>query len=277
MTVAFAVRNTTTFAAAGWSDETGFAASAQLVVDQPVGNVVNGLDQSASEIDYLEITEGASGTIGGNGAGLVMATGSSESGKYARNRSAVRLYLAAAATKAIHNFDFGGRSTNNLVSGTIKTVTGDGGELFVAEAVVIDTALYLFGGTSDIADNATPIPDVILGLGKHTLRRGATTVVVTQGAQIVIDCEDRTITNLIDYGGKLTFISGIVTNYKKLGGPPPDLSRVRRASTLGGTLLQSVVPIPGHHLVTSAARTTPGMLAQVPYAPNGSLGSLLNQ
>jgi hypothetical protein len=110
MAVAFLNTGATSMAAANWSDTTGFAAAAQLVIREGSQAIVNDLNQSASSIEFLDIQEGFSGNIG-NASGSLRcdADGTAESpttrlSRIRYNASGGNFYFSATGGNTLAHF-----------------------------------------------------------------------------------------------------------------------------------------------------------------------------
>lgn len=70
MAIAYLNENATSFAAANWDDATGFADAAQLIIADGTTATTQDADQSASDVEYLVVTEGRTGDLGAAGTPL---------------------------------------------------------------------------------------------------------------------------------------------------------------------------------------------------------------
>ena len=211
----------TSFAAANWSDATGFADNATLEIDKPFGPVTGGLDQSGltTGIGSLDIRAGASGIIGGGGASLQVDTDTA-GGDYIRNRGAVTLYLTGGGSGQINNLDLGGAQRTWLTGGTVTDLTMDGGQLNVGEAAVVTNA-YLAGGSGEIGYNSTKMTLLKISGGSWVVRRGVTAMHISGGARVVYDPDDavsHTSTAVYVNGGSLDWRAGAIPTVELKGG-----------------------------------------------------------
>lgn len=224
-------------AAPNWSDATGFADNAELVIDKSVGGnqaITAGVDQSGLTvgIDSLDIHKGASGTITGLkvDADTAATDGISNHGNfYLQN-------FSAGASGVINSFDCGPGSRNTFDTGTIGQTTVQGGYFEASESGVL-TDFDQWGGQSVIQYNATPITDCNIMRGKAILKRRCTNLTVGESAHVTIDLDDAEligVANLTNHGGRVDIIHGDVTVAVMRSGVL-DLSKARRAFEVGTT------------------------------------------
>lgn len=234
MTVAYNVQGSTTFAAAGWSDATGFAAGAELVVANPGGPITAGLDQRATDILYLDILSAWNANIGSQSAPLRVESTQTGSGRLRYRPSGGRLWLYAqngSGDATIDNLDVGGSGDVTLLGGTFTTVTQDGGNITAGAA--IGTTFYGLGGTSRWDAAGTAITTGIITRGTHSFLRAITTLTIT-GGTVWMDLSGTAITTLNIYGGTLYLRAGNIPTVNGYGGVI-DTRQAQRAITLGGT------------------------------------------
>lgn len=241
MAIAYLNDGATSLAAANWSDAAGFGAAATLVINSGTQSIQSGLDQSASSIEYLDILEGFSGTIGGAAGALKCdADGTAESAATIKSRirywaSGGALYFDAAGGTALAHYvqiKTGGRYYG--VGGLQKNVHLEQGEAFFAAGVTATGGVWHFdGGSGTIDYHATNvIPSLFVMGGAHSLKRNATTLYVG-GGTVTIDCQALSITTVNQYGGRVNLINcGDFTTYNGFGGVL-DASRLGRAVSLG--------------------------------------------
>ena len=280
MAEAYLNEGATSFAAANWSDSTGFADNAELVVNVPFGPVTAGLDQSSltTGIDYLEFKPGAVGIVGGAGSSL-QVDADSAGGDYIRNRGNVTLYVTGGGTGQINNMDLGGQQRTWLTGGTVTDLTMDGGTLNVAEAAVVTNG-YLAGGASEWGYNSTKVTELTIDGGSHVIRRGVTALHVNGNATVVYDPDDQvthTSTAIYINGGRVDWRAGAFPTVVVRGGVA-DYTRARVAFTPGSTsfLVKGGRLLEGDGTVTLSNVTYEGAWLRVfsggIQAPPGGLG-----
>lgn len=225
----------TSFAAANWSDATGFADNATLVVNKPFGLITAGLDQSglsSTGIDSLDFQEGARGIVGGGTSGSLRVDSNGGSTHRIRNRGAVTLYVTDGGN-GVTDLDLGGQQRTNLTGGTWTDVTIDGG-ILTANASAIITNLYGFGGGGTIEYNSTGFTLARFTAGNWILKRGFTKVEVAGTANVTLWGELGTLTEVEQWGGTVRAFYGNVPTYSLFGGVL-DFSQQQEALTYGGT------------------------------------------
>jgi len=236
----------TSFAAANWSDATGFADNATLEVNKPFGRITAGLDQSglsATGIDSLDFNEGATGQVGGGTDGSLQVDANSTGTERIRNRGRVDLYLTDGGTE-IQNLDLGGRQRTFLTGGTVTDLTIDGG-LLNANASSVITNLYstenaVTGsrGSGVIEYNATGFTLAHFLAGNWLIKRGFTKIIVGGTATVTLHGELGTLTEVEQWGGKVFPMYGAVPTYTLHGGLL-DFSQQQEDITYGGTAFNS--------------------------------------
>lgn len=242
MAVAYLNEGATSLASANWSDSTGFADNATLVIRESFGNgsaVTAGLDESGltTGIEYLDIRPGASGTIGGD-SGPLKVDADASADAYIRNRGNVTLYIEAGGGSAtINNYDCGGSSRNWLIGGTFTDFTTDGGVTNVGESAVI-TNLYAAGGSGVVEYNSTAITKAVIVSGTWVIRRRVNELIIGQNASVMYDPDPQVTSwsgdSISVNGGSLAMTRGDVPTLELFGGSL-DLRRATEAMTPGGT------------------------------------------
>jgi hypothetical protein len=214
-------------AAANWSDTTGFAAAAQLVIREGSQAIVNDLNQSATSIEFLDIQEGFSGNIG-NASGSLRcdADGTAESpttrlSRIRYNASGGNFYFSATGGNTLAHFvEINTGGTFWGTDGIMKNVVLQNGTARFAAAVAGTGGVWRFTGGVGIIDYAAAlaIPQLDVVAGRHTLGRNATTLNV-YGGELVIDCAALAITTITITGGNVRLLnSGTVTTVNLYGG-----------------------------------------------------------
>jgi hypothetical protein len=225
----------TSFAAANWSDATGFADDATLQVNKPFGPITAGLDQSglsSTGIDSLDFNEGAVGVVGGGSNGSLQVDSNGGSTHRIRNRGAVTLYLTDGGN-GVTDLDLGGQQRTHLTGGTWTDTTVDGGVLMAGASAVL-TNLYGFGGGGTIEYNATGFTLARFTAGNWILKRGFTKIEVAGTANVTLWGESGTLTEVEQWGGVVRAVYGNVPTYSLFGGVLDFLGQ-REALTYGGS------------------------------------------
>ncbi len=231
----------TSLAAANWSDATGFADNATLVINKPFGNgsaITSGTDQSSltEGIDSLDIKPGAVGIIGSGGSPLTVDTDTASTDGIS-NHGQVTLYLEAGGDDSlIQNFDCGAGSRNFLVGGTFTTTTVQAGYLKANESTVL-VNFDAYGGAGEIEYNATAITTCRIMRGNWIIRRKCTTLIVGENARVTYIPEpgiSHASTTLQNYGGYFDWQDGAIATVLSLGGTI-DFSNASEEFTPGGT------------------------------------------
>ena len=234
MAIAY-LNSTTSFAAAGWSDATGFVNTADLVVNNRGINIQTALDQSAltEGIDSLDIEKTATGSIGGAGASLILEANTGLA--RVTNNAPVSLYLASKTGVATTLFACGGSSENHLTGGAFTTVSVASGLCNIKAATTV-TTFYALGGSGVIEANANPIVTAYIIGGSWIIKRGVTTLFIDPRASVTFEGNEdgagyALATVHLRNQGTLSIISGSVTTLNKYAGTL-DTSRQNRALTI---------------------------------------------
>lgn len=244
MAIAYLNENATSLASANWSDTTGFANGATLVINRNTAPITGGMDQSATSIESLDILDGCTAIIGGGSAGSltcdVDGTSEAETGLAPVSRlryfaGGGALYFNAGGGNTLAHFvQIATGGTFYATGGILKNVHLERGAANFGPTVLATSGAWRFtGGTSVVSYNASgAIPELVATGGIHTLLRNATTLTVAGGAQITIDAQGLAFTTINVFGGSLRLInSGTITTLNALGGTL-DLSSVGRPITI---------------------------------------------
>jgi hypothetical protein len=242
MAVAYLNEGATSLAAANWSDATGFADNATLVIDKKFGSgapLTASTDQSGltTGIDYLDILKGAQGQLG-TGASPLQVDADTASGDGIVNYGNVTLYFRGGGSGQINNFTCGAGSINYHVNDTITQVVVEGGTYIAEESAVI-TNFDAYGGSGEIKYNSTKITTCRIMRGTWVLRRACTNLFVGENARVIIDLDDAatmTSTAISSYGGTIDLRFGAYPTITAIGGTL-DLRNARRAFEIGGTAI----------------------------------------
>lgn len=241
MAVAYFSETATDFAAANWSDATGFAAAAQLVVYKGVQSIQAGLSQTGSSIEYLDVLEGFTGIIGGaSGALSCDVDGTAESATTTVSRlrywaGGGAMYFTAGGGNTLAHFvqiNTGGRFYG--VSGIMKNMQLERGTANFSENVSATSGVWQNHGGALTIDYAAAkeIPTLIQTGGSTYLGRNAA-VVILSGGTMTIDCKALApTTSITQYGGTLRILNSgtipLLTAYAGL----LDLSGLARPLTI---------------------------------------------
>lgn len=177
MPKAYLNEGATAFAAANWSDATGFAAAAELVIDKGGQTIVTNLDQSSFSIASFDVGPGFSGHIGTDAAGPLIVDvdgGAPNRVTYAAGSGSFRL-RAGGNNSLVTDLIIDTGGVAYLQGGTFTNIFLRRGTLFANSSTAI-TNFYAYGGTSVIDDNATGITLVEIEGGQHVIKRGWTTL-----------------------------------------------------------------------------------------------------
>jgi hypothetical protein len=244
MAIAYLNDGSTTMAALAWSDATGFAAGATLVISSASAQTITtAVDQSAvAQIDYLNIRRLFSGTIGSSASPL--RTGAT--GTIWNDAGGGTLYLEAAniagggSANTIAKYQHSSPGTAVLSGGTITQIEVSAGNVTIGASVVC-TTLYVTGGQVTIEDNATAITTMtITGSGRVICRRQVTTAQISGSTSCTYD-DAGTITTLTVLSGS-TWVHwrGDVTTAVISG--TFNAGNLRANATMGGTSLTWIFP-----------------------------------
>lgn len=236
----------TSLAAANWADTTGFANGAQLLIDGTrVGNqnITAGLDQSATNIEYLDVIN-YGGTIGGAAGPLKCdADGTAESATSVVSRvrwwSPGTLYFSAAGGNTLAHYFQQRGGTCNIASGILKNVHVDSGVFYCADAVSGSGVWHLQGGSGTFDYHASNvIAEAWARSGTWTFAKKPTALYIMSGASVTLDCQALTPTNIYMLGGTLRLISaGGITNFYGFAGTL-DAGNLQRSVTAGSSVCQ---------------------------------------
>jgi len=244
MPTAYLNSGSTTFAAAGWSDATGFATNATLVVSNGGQNITAGLDQSAvaTGINYLKIAENFAGNIGTDSDPLKCdvddvatqwSTSAATSARIEHYGTGVLRYQAAGGSNVCTNYFQSGAGTSTIYGGTLTYATVQAGT-FYANASTTLSDVQLLGGTSVVELKTGSLATMVIEGGSHTLRRAASTSIILNGGTLIYDCSSGTTASITINGGTLIHLAGDVTAMIGNGGTY-DPSRLQRDSTVAYT------------------------------------------
>lgn len=239
MAVAYLTEGATDFAAANWSDATGFgAATPTLVIEKGSQTVVSSLDQSglASGVNYLEVRRTFFGNIGSASAGplKVDADNGSSPHIYYGAGGGVFYLQAGGNNTLITTLEVNGAGTAYLQGGTFTTADLLAGTVYANQSTVM-TSLYQSGGTATVEYNATALTNLYVASGLCVVKRAVTNAIIGGGTVIVdIDSGSFGATTFTMTGGVLVLRSGNIPNWTWIAGELR-ASELRRDATIAGT------------------------------------------
>lgn len=248
MAIAYLAEGSTSLANVNWSDGTGFANDATLVIERGGQTIVSALDQSAlgTGINYLHVRRTFSGSIGSSSAGPLIVdadAGSDPHILYAA--SGGEFYLRAGGGNSLVTrveCNAGGRL--RLMGGTFTNVDLIRGSSNVNGSAVM-TNVYITGGEHVIDDNATAIANLEIYGGVTTLRRSATNLTM-KGGTLILDADGRSLgSTVFDFlGGAIVWISGSIPggSTRSRAAGRFDVSRLRRDAAFAATNATTVYP-----------------------------------
>lgn len=253
-TVTYLNENSTTMAAGGWSNATGFENSAILVNNKPGGQSIqtaidwSGLTQGIESYDQLAPFSGVVGGVTGplkvdadypnTGPG----TNTVASGVGRIRVESGTLYYQAAGNSNVCYIAQVGRSGNLFcMGGALTNFHAYGGTYNVGDQTTFGSGtIRLAGGTGVIQTHSSDLWDtcVVTG-GAHTIKRGATAttgVITITGGSVTLDLGTAAIPIIYLYGGTLNWISAAApdANSLFLRGGIIDVSNVNTAVSING-------------------------------------------
>jgi len=258
MALAYLNENATSAAAANWSDTTGFADGAELVLSVSNGiAVVNDVDWSAltTGVESFEIQPAFNADAGQAGTPFEFDADNSADA-FVKHGGPRRFYYSATGGSSNCNFLYQvGTGATYLEGGTIDDTYVTRGELY-ANASTVLTNVQVFGGRGTIENNATGFTSYTQKGGNWTVKRDGTMVV--EKGTLILDIPDAapTISLTVKQGARVVVLQAnaiaTVTNDGVI-----DLTRAKRPVTLGAsnhdqgpyaTLLQGTL----NHTITAA-------------------------
>jgi len=204
MAIAYLNEGAVSLAAANWSDATGFANLATLVIASGSQTITTALDQSglSGGIDTLDIGPQFTGRIGSPSTGplKVDADEGGSTHRVTYNAGGGVLYLQAAGdNNLISNFWKSSPGAAYLMGGTFTNVILGEGPLSVNGSTVVTNA-YLKGGNSTI-EAGTAFTSLSVYAGTHYTKRDCATINVYGGTLIYDVPTTATTTTITVYSG----------------------------------------------------------------------------
>lgn len=233
MAVAYHTEDSQDWAAGQWSDTTGFAAGATLVMNKNRKDITTSIDQSAlaaTGIESIEIGPGVNCLIGGVAGSAIFNCAASATAHFNYGASGGSLYYSAngngGGTDDIKLFRNIGSGNAYLTGGDFRSIHTQSGLTRIAAATTIldsNGLHYGVGGTSYFDSHATDvIPTSYLTSGVHTYKRGSTTIYLGGSATLILDSESNNSSvgaaTIVMLGGTLRWISGNITTFYSIGG-----------------------------------------------------------
>lgn len=225
MAITYLNQGATSLAAGNWSDATGFADNATLIINRPFGPITggaSGLDQSAvtDGATYLEIVGSAEGQLGdaSNPLRADFNDGSSPHLLYAP-KGGVLYYYPGGNETTCTEFEASGNGTYHILGGgTVTTLRHSTGIGDVASTVIVTNAEFWGSAQATIEYNATGFTDYKQHGGNVIAKRVGTTMDI-MGGNLVLDASAGAITTINLRGGNLTLLrSGTITTFNHFGG-----------------------------------------------------------
>jgi len=281
MAVAYLNEGATSFAAANWSDATGFANAATLVANKPTGTggIQSGLDQSAlTGINYVDFIGDFSGNVGGVGGSLIVDADAADtvtttSGTTGPNVPISRVrwwpkagniwYTAGsdATTDVCNTFQIN-NGTAYLTGGDFKRIQSEGAGFvqFSSSATANASARWHLGGQGSYIDThaSDALVTTVLVEGVHTFKRTLGTIYLAGTATLNVDCGSLDGTAIYQMGGTLNLISfGTLANYYGWGGTL-NAAALARAATFTACELTPQLTIKPSNMLDYGTKTIVG-------------------
>lgn len=247
MALAYLNAGAVSFAAANWSDATGFADNATLVAKLTGQNVSSDLDYSGltTGINRLLFPVGSNGSVGTSAQGALKvdiddSTGAWDSANSTRSRLEVfansgQFYIAAAGASAVISntfIDTGGAFF--FAGGTFTAAKVTRGTFSVSETTTLGTlgVWSPASGTIEAKTSGLTTLNMFGGLGQNQVvcRRAGTTINL-YGGTLRYAALSGTTTTVNIYGGTFIHEAGAITTVNGYAGAY--IARLERAATIG--------------------------------------------
>ena len=235
MALAYLNENATSAAAANWSDTTGFADGAELVLSTGTVGVTSDVDQSGltTGVESFEIqaTYNADAAVAGTPF-IFDADNSADA--FVKHGGPRRFYYDASGGSGVCNFYYHtGVGQSYIEGGTLTNLYVVRGS-FNANASTVITNATIYGGTAVIENNATGFTACTVKGGIVTSKRDGTYTV--EGGTLILDIPDAspTVSVTVKQGGRLIVrqANAIATLYND---GAVDIAQARRPVTLGAS------------------------------------------
>lgn len=237
MALAYLTEGSTTLAAAAWSDATGFAAGATLIIDALGSqNIQTAVDWSGiAAISYLSVSSNFSGNIGTATSPLKFEA---TTGFY-NDASGGSVFFESKSTDgdpdATTLLAHTGAGTTNVVGGTVTQVQQSMGFVNVGQSAIV-TTVRQSGGSSFYDTNGTAITNLYLMGGSCYVKRGVTNYYI-YGGQFIYEVIANVTTGFIGPNGNVDHRGGDIATLE-VGGSFT-VYNLRRSCTVGSTALTS--------------------------------------
>jgi len=245
MATAYLNDGATSFAAANWSDATGFATNADLIVSGSSTGIVSDLDQSAvaTGINSLIVGPSFNASIGNESTGPLIVDVDDVTGlwtsaaptkaKVVYNATGGSFRLRAGGGSAVvsNSFVDAPGATMYLMGGTFTTLNVYRGTTSVNSSTTLVTA-YVDGGIITIDYKASGLTTLVIYAGSVTCKRPASTLIELNGGTLILDDDGATATVAITQnGGNFIHIAGNVTTHNANAGTYT-AARMRKKATI---------------------------------------------
>ena len=189
MAFAYLAEGATSFAAANWSDATGFdTAGAELIVSANTSQITGGLDQTGNPIDTIRFLGGAPRLSGTMSIEFDAASALPPAFQWSGGGSGSFSFVG---TPDCDNFLMSGSAQLRLVTGEIGSwIKVTGGTLVIEAGFTFGsgTVMSVEGGNVliEASSGSDVLPEIIVSGGRVTTRRTITTITGT-GGQVMYD------------------------------------------------------------------------------------------
>ena len=236
MALSYLNENATSAAAANWSDSTGFADNAELVL-----SVSNGIAVT-SDVDHSSLTTGvesfeiqpAFNADAGQAGTPFQFDADYSADAFVKHGGPRRFYYSATGGSSNCNFYYHvGTGQTYLEGGTIDNTYVTRGE-FYANASTVLTNMQVFGGRGTIDNNATGFTAYTQKGGSWTVKRDGTFIV--ERGTLILDIPDAspTVSLTVEQGARVIVLQANAIATVNNDGII-DLTRAKRPITLGAS------------------------------------------
>lgn len=211
MALAYLTEGSTTLAAGAWSDATGFAAGATLIIDAlGAQNIQTDVDWSGiAAISYLSVSNNFSGNIGSATSPLKFEA---TTGFY-NDASGGNVFFESKSTDgdpdATTLLAHTGAGTTNVVGGTVTQVQQSMGFVNVGQSAIV-TTVRQSGGSSFYDTNGTAITNLYLMGGTCYVKRGVTNYYI-YGGQFIYEVIATVTSGFVGPNGNVDHRGGDIT------------------------------------------------------------------
>lgn len=245
MPVAYLNDGATSLAAANFSDATGFATNAELVIGGATTGIISDLDQSgvATGINSLIVGPSFNGTIGNESVGPLIVDADDVTGvwtsaaptpaKVVYNATGGSWRLRAGGGSAVISNAFmdAPGATWFWTGGTFTTSNFYRGTANVNSSTTLVTA-NVDGGSVTIEYKASGLTTLNIYAGTVTCKRPASTIINLYNGTLILDDDGATATVAITQtGGNFIHVAGNVTTHNAYAGTYT-AARLRKVATI---------------------------------------------